>query len=383
MRISATSERCRLTSHKGALAGLSVVEFTGLGPAPLAGQLLADHGATVTVIDRKPGDADPTEVNRRGKRSLCLDLKSELGLDAARRLIAASDVLIEGFRPGVMERLGLGPDDCPENLIYARMTGWGQTGPLAQTAGHDLNYLALTGALHMMGAADQPPMPPLNLVADFGGGTMFLLFGIMAALFERQTSGKGQVVDAAMCEGVPAMMGLLHQWQAQGSWSDAREANKLDGGAPFYRCYACSDGGFMSVACLEPQFFAEFIRLSGRDPKECAAQNDRATWPEMRARYAQMFAQKTRDDWTAIFDGSDACVSPVLTPAEASAHAHNQARGTFVAPDGVSQAAPAPVLSRTETPEVKSPTPPGAQSAEILKALGFSSDQIKKMLLSP
>ena len=372
-----------MTLHKGALAGLSVVEFTGLGPAPLAGQLLADHGATVTVIDRKPDKANLAEINRRGKRSVCLDLKSELGLDAARRLIAANDVLIEGFRPGVMERLGLGPQHCPDTLIYARMTGWGQTGPLAQTAGHDLNYLALTGALHMMGAGDQPPMPPLNLVADFGGGTMFLLFGIMAALFERQNSGKGQVIDAAMCEGVPAMMGLLHQWQAQGTWSTNREANMLDGGAPFNRCYACSDGGFMSVACLEPQFFAEFIRLSGRDPKECATQNDRATWPEMRAQYAQMFAGKTRDEWTAIFDGSDACVTPVLTFAEASQHPHNQARGTFIDPNGVSQAAPAPALSRSKAPDVKSPTPPGAHSAEILEALGFSLDQIDQMMITP
>ncbi len=370
-------------AHTGALSGLKVVEFTGLGPAPLAGQLLADHGASVTTIDRKPLPTDPTEINRRGKRSVCLDLKSDLGHEAALRLIAASDVVIEGFRPDVMERLGLGPDDCPDTIIYARMTGWGQTGPLAQTAGHDLNYLALTGALHMMGRDDEPPMPPLNLVADFGGGTMFLLFGIMAALFERQKSGKGQVIDAAMCEGVPAMMGLLHQWQAKGTWRDTREANLLDGGAPFYRCYACSDGGFISVGCLEPQFFAEFIRLSGRDQAECATQNDRSTWPEMRAQYAQMFAQKTRDEWASIFEGSDACVAPVLTPTEASEHPHNQARGTFLAPDGVMQAAPAPVLSRTSAPNVKAPTPPGADSAEILKALGFSSDQIEKMLITP
>ncbi len=360
----------------GVLFGLRVVEFTGLGPAPLAGQLLADHGADVVSVDRKPARANPDEVNRRGKRSVVLDLKSEAGLDAARRLIAASDVLIEGFRPGVMERLGLGPDACPSTLIYARMTGWGQTGPLAQTAGHDLNYLAITGALQMMGAEDAPPMPPLNLVADFGGGTMFLLFGILSALFARQRTGQGQVIDAAMCEGVPAMMGLLHQWQAEGDWTEAREANLLDGGAPFYRCYACADGKFISVACLEPQFFAEFIRIAGRDPGECASQYDRSLWPQRRADYAAMFAARTRDDWAALFDGSDACVAPVLSLAEAQSHPQNVARGTFAAPGGVSQAAPAPRFDRSEAQRPSPPGSIGANTEAVLQELGFSQAEI-------
>ncbi len=355
----------------GPLSGLRVVEFAGLGPAPLAGQLLADMGAEVVLIDRKATDPDPTDINRRGKRSIVLDLKSEAGLTAAHTLIARSDVLIEGFRPGVMERLGLGPEDVQDTVVYARMTGWGQHGPLAQTAGHDLNYLAITGALHMMGEADRPPMPPLNLVADFGGGTMFLLFGILSALYDRNRSGKGQVIDAAMCEGVPAMMGLLQRTLATGEWTEAREANMLDGGAPFYRCYACADGEFISVGCLEPQFFAEFLRLSGRDASEAASQYDRAAWPAKRAEYAAMFATKPRDEWAEIFEGSDACVAPVLTPSEAAVYPHNVARETFIAPGGVTQTAPTPRFSRTPPRAPQSPGAPGADTEVILKELGL------------
>ena len=324
------------------LASLRVVEFTGLGPAPLAGQLLADLGAEVTTIDRAPVPDDPTDINRRGKRSLALDLKSENGLAAAKSEIERADILIEGFRPGVMERLGLGPKDCPETLIYGRMTGWGQSGPLAHTAGHDLNYLALTGALWMMGEPGRPPVPPLNLVADFGGGTMFLIFGILSAVIERAQTGKGQVVDAAMMEGVPAIMGLLHTAMARGDWGEARGSNMLDGGAPFYRCYTCKCGGFVSVGCLEPQFFAEFVELAGLDDADRRSQNDRSTWDEKTARYAARLAEKTRDEWAEIFEGSDACVAPVLTPAEAARHPHNVARGVFVEPDGVLQSGVAP-----------------------------------------
>lgn len=356
----------------GALAGLRVVEFTGLGPAPLAGQLLADQGAEVITIDRKPAPADPSDINRRGKRSVVLDLKSDAGLTAAKALIASADILIEGFRPGVMERLGLGPSDCPETLVYARMTGWGQTGPLAHTAGHDLTYLALTGALHMMGEAGRPPVPPLNLVADFGGGTMFLIFGILAAVIERQRSGKGQVVDAAMAEGVPAMMGLLQGWQARGEWTDARAANLLDGGAPFYRCYTCADGGFIAFAALEPQFFAEFLRLAGRSAEEAARQYDRATWPDMHAAYEALFASHPRNHWAALFEGSDACVAPVLTPDEAAAHPHNVARSTYPAPGGVRQTAPAPRFSRTPGLTPESPRAIGADTEAVLKELGLA-----------
>lgn len=359
----------------GPLKGLKVVEFAGLGPAPLAGQLLADMGADVIVIDRKAAPADPTDINRRGKRSVVLDLKSEAGLEAARRIIARCDMLIEGFRPGVMERLGLGPEACPDSLIYGRMTGWGQDGPLASTAGHDLNYLAITGALHMMGEGNRPPMPPLNLVADFGGGTMFLLFGLLSALFERGRSGRGQVVDAAMCEGVPAMMGLLQQSLAKGDWSETREANLLDGGAPFYRCYACSDGKFISVGCLEPQFFAQFLALAGRDPQEAKTQYDRSTWPARREAYQAMFATRTRDHWATVFDGSDACVAPVLTPSEAREHPHNVARGTFDAPLGVPQTKPVPGFSRSVPCRPGAPLATGANTAEILREIGMTPQE--------
>jgi alpha-methylacyl-CoA racemase len=361
-------------SMTGPLTSLKVVEFAGLGPAPLAGQLLADLGAQVVSVDRKAAPADPTDINRRGKRSVVFDLKSDAGLEAARRLVAASDVLIEGFRPGVMERLGLGPDTCPETLIYARMTGWGQEGPWAQTAGHDINYLALTGALHAMGAPDRAPVPPLNLVADYGGGTMFLLLGILSAVIERGVSGKGQVVDAAMVDGVPAMMGLIHSMLAQGTWREERGANWLDGGAPFYRCYTCACGGYISVGALEPQFHALLLEKAGLPLDHQDSQNDARHWPERAALYADAFAQKTRDVWAAIFEGTDACVAPVLTFSEARFHPHMAARQTIIAPDGIAQARPAPRFSRTAPPAPESPTACGADTDAILQELGFDVD---------
>lgn len=355
----------------GPLASLKIVEFSGLGPAPLAGQLLADLGADVITVDRKAAPADPTDINRRGKRSVVLDLKSEVGLAAAKRLIAASDVLIEGFRPTVMERLGLGPDDCPATLVYARMTGWGQKGPWSHTAGHDINYLALTGALNAMGDADRPPVPPLNLVADYGGGTMFLLLGILSAVFERGVSGKGQVVDAAMVDGVPAMMGLIHAMLAQNKWSEARGTNWLDGGAPFYRCYTCACGGFISVGALEPQFHALLLEQAGLPQEHQANQNDTSHWAGRSTLYAKAFARKTRDEWAAIFDRSDACVAPVLTFSEARFHPHMAARETIVAPGGIAQAAPAPRFSRTAASRPKAPTAIGADTDDVLEKLGF------------
>ena len=366
----------------GPLHGLKLVEMAGLGPCPLAGQLLADLGAEVVVIDRASGPADPTDVNRRGKMSVALNLKSTEGLEAARRIIGQADILIEGFRPGVMEKLGLGPADChainPE-LIFGRMTGWGQAGPLAMTAGHDINYLSLSGALGAIGRADGPPVPPLNLVADYGGGSMFLIFGVLAALFERSRSGKGQVVDAAMVDGVPAMMGLIHQWLAQGRWAQGREANLLDGGAPFYRCYATKDGRALSVGPLEPQFFAQLVALAGLPAEHLADQNDPATWPDRRALYAQVFARKTRDEWMAIFGGTDACVAPVLDWDEVEHHPHNAARGTFLRVDGVMQAAPAPRFDRTPAPAPKSPGAPGQDTQRILSDLGYDSATLEAM----
>jgi alpha-methylacyl-CoA racemase len=353
----------------GPLASLKVVEFSGLGPAPLAGQFLADLGADVVTVDRKAAPADPTDINRRGKRSIVLDLKSAQGLEAAKRLIAASDVLIEGFRPGVMERLGLAPEACPDRLIYARMTGWGQEGPLAQSAGHDINYLALTGALHAMGEAGRPPVPPLNLVADYGGGTMFLLLGILSAVIERGLSGKGQVVDAAMVDGVPAMMGLIHAMLARGTWTQERGANWLDGGAPFYRCYTCACGGFISVGALEPQFHALLLEKAGLPAEHQESQNDAAEWPARAELYAHAFARKSRDDWAAIFDQTDACVAPVLTFSEARFHPHMAARQTYLAPDGIMQAAPAPRFSRSTLPAPQSPGGIGADTAAVLAEL--------------
>ncbi|MBD3665098.1 CoA transferase [Sulfitobacter sp. TSTF-M16] len=358
----------------GPLSSLRVIEFSGLGPAPLAGQLLADLGAEVIAVDRKAAPADPTDINRRGKKSVVLDLKSEAGHQAAQKLIESGDVLIEGFRPGVMERLRLGPQDCADTLIYARMTGWGQEGPWAHTAGHDINYLALTGALHAMGEKGQPPIPPLNLVADYGGGTMFLIFGILAAVIERGVSGKGQVVDGAMVDGVPAMMGLIHGMLANGRWSEQRASNWLDGAAPFYRCYTCSDGKFISVGALEPQFYAILLEKMGLSEDLRASQNDVATWPARTAQFADMFMEKTRDEWAAIFEGSDACVAPVLTFTEAAEHPHMAARAALIAPDGVLQSSVAPRFSRFTDLSPMAPRAVGADTAAVLNSLGLASE---------
>ena len=366
----------------GPLDGLKLVEMAGLGPCPLAGQLMADLGATVVVIDRASAPADATDVNRRGKLSVALNLKSPDGLEAARRIIAQSDILIEGFRPGVMEKLGLGPAACHAinpGLIFGRMTGWGQDGPLAMTAGHDINYLSLSGALGAIGRADGPPVPPLNLAADYGGGSMFLIFGVLAALYERSRSGRGQVVDAAMVDGVPAMMGLIHQWLALGRWGQGREANLLDGGAPFYRCYATKDGRALSVGPLEPQFFAELVTLAGLPEAHRADQNDPATWPARRALYAQVFARKSRDEWMAIFEGTDACVAPVLDWDEVEHHPHNAARGTFLRVDGVMQAAPAPRFDRTPAAMPGVPGAPGQDTDTVLTGLGYDAATLEAM----
>ncbi|MGC1498211.1 MAG: CaiB/BaiF CoA-transferase family protein [Sulfitobacter sp.] len=365
---------------KGPLASLKVVEFSGLGPAPLAGQLLADLGAQVTTIDRTAAPSDPTDINRRGKRSVVLNLKSQAGVAAAHALIAASDILIEGFRPGVMERLGLGPDDCPENLIYGRMTGWGQDGPWAKTAGHDINYLALTGALHAMGQGDQPPVPPLNLVADYGGGTMFLLFGILSAVIERAVSGKGQVVDAAMVDCVPAMMGLIHGMLAQGKWSEKRAANWLDGAAPFYRCYTCSDGKFISVGALEPQFYAILLEKLELPAAYLDNQNDKSTWHARSSEFEQLFAGMTREHWAVLFEGTDACVAPVLTFSEAAQHPHNLARGIFDAPDGVLQSATAPQFGRAQPQKPKSPGAVGGDTVKVLREIGYDPKHIRSLM---
>jgi alpha-methylacyl-CoA racemase len=363
----------------GPLDSLCVIEFAGLGPAPLAGQLLADLGARVTVIDKASGPAQPNDVNRRGKRSIALNLKSDAGRTVAHGLIAQSDILIEGFRPGVMERLGLGPQDCPDTLIYGRMTGWGQTGPMAHVAGHDITYLATTGVLGLMGGTDSPPKPPLNLVADYGGGTMFLLYGLLAAIIARGVSGKGQVVDAAMVDGVPAMMGLIHGMMSQGVWADPPGTNWLDGGAPFYRCYRCADGRDVAIGALEPQFYALLLTGLGLVGTDLPDQNDRAGWPALTARFAEIFASRDRDHWAKLFAGTDACVAPVLTMAEAAQDPHMKQRGTYVDVDGVRQAGPAPRFSGVPARTVPAPTAPGGDAEALLTELGYDVETIQNL----
>lgn len=364
---------------RGPLQGLRVVEMEGLGPCPLAGQILADLGAEVIVITRKSAPADKTDINNRNKSSVALNLKHPEGLRAAHAVIKTADILIEGFRPGVMERIGLGPDDCHgENprLIFGRMTGWGQTGPMSQMAGHDINYLGLTGVLQALGPSDAPPPPPLNIAADYGGGTMFLLLGVLAALFERQTSGKGQVIDAAMVDGPPVLMGLIHSMIARGDWSETRNANMLDGGAPFYRSYACADGKHIAVGPLEPQFFAQLVAKAGLPSEHCKDQYDIASWAARRDSYAEIFASKTRAEWEAIFDGTDACVTPILGWSEAARHPHMQARETLKEIDGVMQAMPAPRFDRTPAATPAPAPAPGAQTDVVLQQLGYDDTQL-------
>jgi alpha-methylacyl-CoA racemase len=369
----------------GPLEGLSVIEIAGIGPGPMACMLLADLGADVVRIDRTEASglgvpmAPRFDVNARGRRSVALDLKQAAGVDAALRLIDRADVLVEGFRPGVAERLGLGPDLClarNPGLVYGRMTGFGQTGPMAPMAGHDLNYIALTGVLDAIGPADGAPVPPLNLVGDYGGGAMFLAFGVLAALFERQRSGRGQVVDAAMVDGAASLASIFHGLRAGGLWGGGRGENLLDGGAPFYATYRCADGGFVAVGALEPKFFAAFAQGIGLDEAFVRAQYDRRRWPAMREAIAALLVAQTRDHWAVRFDGSDACVAPVLTLAEAPAHAHAQARQAYVEIDGVVQPGPAPRFSRS-TPDTPRPAPAlGADGAAVLQQAGFTEAEV-------
>jgi alpha-methylacyl-CoA racemase len=357
----------------GPLHGLRVVEMAGIGPGPYAAMMLADMGADVVRVERPGGATDPAaaarDVVNRGKRSVALDLKSDEGVAAVRRLLADADVVVEGFRPGVMERLGLGPDECLSRnprLVYARMTGFGQSGPLAPVAGHDIGYIALTGALWATGRADERPVPALNLVGDYGGGSMFCLFGIMCALFERSSSGRGQVVDAAMVDGVASLTTMFSALRAMGVWQDARGVNLLDTGAPFYEVYECADGKFLAVGALEPQFYAELVRRTGFSSPD---QPGPAEWAAAKVEWAALFATKSRDEWAALLADSDACVQPVLDWNEARAHPHLVARSTFVDVAGIEQPAPAPRFSRTPG-AVRGPAPyAGQHSDEILAAL--------------
>ena len=372
----------------GPLTGLRVVELAGLGPAPYACMLLAELGADVVRIDR-PGAAslivDPEkDALNRSRPSVAVDLKSPGGRDVLLRLLDDADVLVEGLRPGVLERLGIGPDEVlgrNPRLVYARMTGWGQDGPLAERAGHDINYLGLTGALHAIGTADKPAVP-LNIGADFGGGSMFLLVGILAALFERGTSGRGQVVDAAMVDGASSLVTMIYGMLGAGLWQDRRAANLLDGGAPFYDTYACADGRHVAVGALEPQFYVAFLEGLGLTGALPGGQYDLAHWPEHRRRFAEAFATRTRDEWADAFAGTDACVTPVLGLREAPVHPHLAARGTFVEQDGASLPGPAPRFSRTPG-AVRGPARrPGADTTAVLTDWGFTADEVRALLTS-
>ena len=363
-----------------------MIELASIGPVPMCGMLLADLGADVVRIDRLEASglglamAPRYDVHARGRRSVALDLKPPDGRDAALRLIARADVLLEGLRPGVTERLGLGPADClarNPGLVYGRMTGFGQTGPLAAAAGHDLNYIALTGALHAIGASGGKPVPPLNLVGDYGGGALFLAFGVMSALFERQRSGRGQVVDAAMVDGAATLSSLFHGLAAAGNWdAGARGGNLLDGGAPFYDSYETADGSYISLAPLEPKFFAQLVEALGLEPRFVPRQYDRRVWPELRAAIAAAVRARTRDDWCLRLEGSDVCFAPVLSFDEAAAHAHAQARGAYVSVGGVVQPAPAPRFDRTPAAEPRPAPETGAHTAEVLAEAGFSAHEI-------
>ncbi|TDC88532.1 CaiB/BaiF CoA-transferase family protein [Actinomadura sp. 7K507] len=343
---------------QGPLVGLRVVELGGIGPAPLACMILADLGADVVRVDRAEENRGPVDYTHRGRRIMTADLKSPSDLERVITLVDHADVLVEGFRPGVTERLGLGPEECMARnprLVYGRMTGWGQEGPLAATAGHDINYISVTGVLENIGRSGERPVPPLNLVGDYGGGAMFLVAGVLAALFERQGSGLGQVVDAAMCDGASVLATLMWSMRGTGAWFDERGRNLLDGSRPYYDTYLCADGRSMAVGCIEPQFFAVAARLLGLDPVELPDQHDQTRADELRAAFAAAFASKTMAEWTEIFAGTDACVTPVLTYAEALDHEHLRDRGTFTELDGVPQPRPAPRFSRTPGAEPSAP----------------------------
>ncbi|MGY1680955.1 CaiB/BaiF CoA transferase family protein [Geodermatophilus sp. SYSU D01176] len=370
----------------GPLAGIRVVELAGLGPAPYACLLLAELGADVVRVDRPGGGTQlvPAEQDalNRSRPSVAVDLKSPAGRDVVLRLAEAADVLVEGLRPGVTERLGVGPDVClarNPRLVYARMTGWGQDGPLADRAGHDINYLGLTGALHAIGTAETPVVP-LNIGADFGGGALFLVVGVLAALLERGSSGRGQVVDAAMVDGASSLVTMVYGLLGAGAWQDRRAANLLDGAAPFYGTYACADGRHVAVGAIEPQFHAQLLAGLGIDAGEYGGQLDVARWPEQRARVAAAFAGRTRDEWADAFAGTDACVTPVLGLTEAPSHPHLAARGTFADRGGHPEPAPAPRFSRTPGAVRGEPRTPGQDTRAALAAWGFGEDELAGLL---
>jgi alpha-methylacyl-CoA racemase len=368
----------------GPLNGVKIIEVGGIGPGPFCGMMLSDMGAEIIRVDRRGQQSrvgSQYDILHRGRRSIGVDLKKPEGVELLLKLVEQADALQEGFRPGVMEKLGLGPDVCLKRnpkLVYGRMTGWGQEGPISLAAGHDINYIAVTGALYSIGRPDQNPVPPLNLIGDFGGGGMLLAFGIACALFETQRSGKGQVIDAAMVDGAAALMAMFYGQRAAGLWTDQRGANFLDTGAHYYDTYETADGKWVSVGSIEPQFYALLLKHSGIDDPEFQGQNNREKWPEFKMKIAEIFKTKTRDEWCEIMEGSDVCFGPVLTMGEALEYPQNVARKTFVEIEGVPQPAPAPRFSRTN-PEIRGPALMGPEyTEEALSDWGITPNEIKK-----
>jgi alpha-methylacyl-CoA racemase len=376
-------------SFNGPLAGLKVLELAGIGPCPFGAMLLADLGADVVRIERSSAvpailpDGPCWDLLQRGKRSIGVDLKDPAGVELVLDLVAEADALLEGFRPGVTERLGLGPDAClarNPRLVYARMTGWGQDGPLAERAGHDIDYIAIGGALEPIGRAGERPLPPLNLVGDFGGGGMLMAVGVLSALWKAGRTGTGEVIDVAMVDGSALLMTMTWAFRALGVWEDARGSNLLDTGAPFYEVYECADGKMIAVGALEPQFYAELIDIMGLAGSDLPAQMDRSSWPAMKRRYAEIFATKTRDEWAALAQGRDACIAPVLTMTEATTHPHNVARGTFVEIEGNPQPGPAPRFATAATSTPGAPCWPGQGGGEALREWGIDGEGVAKLV---
>ena len=371
----------------GPLEGKKIIEIAGIGPGPFCAMVLSDLGAEVIRVDRVSAVPDEfpatpgVDLLNRGRKSVAFDLKNQEGIRALLRLVEEADAFIEGFRPGVAERLGIGPEVCLERnprLVYGRMTGWGQTGPYSNMAGHDINYIALSGVLGTIGREGEPPVPPVNLVGDFGGGGMLLALGICAAFVEVQTSGKGQVVDAAMTDGSALLATMIHTFLSMGVWGD-RGTNMLDTGAPFYDVYECADGEYISLGSIEPQFYAELLRITGLDQEELPKQMDRSQWPKMKLKIAETIRSKTRDQWVELMEGTDVCFAPVLSPSEACAHPHNVERETFVEVAGVKQPAPAPRFSRTPGVIDGPPPHPGEHTEEVLSSWGFSENEIQNL----
>ena len=368
----------------GPLKGIKIIEMAGIGPGPFCGMVLADLGAEVIRIDRASaaGTGSREEPANRGKKSIAVDLKSEKGVEIVLKLVENSHAIFEGFRPGVMERLGLGPEICQarnEKIVYGRMTGWGQTGPLANAAGHDINYIALSGALAAIGRDDSPPVPPLNLIGDFGGGGMLLALGLVSALLESKSSGKGQVVDAAMTDGSSLLMTMMYSMHQSGFWNLERQTNLLDGAAHFYDTYKCKDGKFISLGSIEPQFYALLCEKAELSQAEFGEQMKRETWKSKKERLCEIFLNKTRDEWCDLMEGTDVCFAPVLDMSEAPKHPHNIARKTFIELEGVIQPAPAPRFNRTENEITLPPAIAGEHSKEVLHSLGLEEEEIENL----